>query len=196
LSTDDREVERAAEDAIGTHSQVKEVAVVSVGGELTAAAVPVALASASEIRDHAWALLGDERSPRTIALLTALPRNGRGEVDRAQLLRVLTEDDPPSSTYAAPRTPLEGQVADVLAEVLGAPRVGIDDDFLELGGDSLSAIEVANLLERRTGLQIPLEGLFEAATVRSLVARFGGGVDAADPADPAAPGERGGGPQP
>jgi acyl carrier protein len=170
-------VERAAEDAIGTHPQIKEVAVVLVDGALTAAAVPVALASAPEIRDHAWALLGDERSPRTIALLTALPRNGGGEVDRAELLRVLTDDDPPTSTYTAPRTPLEGQVADVFAEVLGAPRVGIDDDFLELGGDSLSAIEAANLLERRTGLQIPLEELFEAATVRSLVARFAGGVE-------------------
>ena len=177
MPTDDRAVERAAEDAIGTHPQIKEVAVVLVDGALTAAAVPVALASAPEIRDHAWALLGDERSPRTIALLTALPRNGGGEVDRAELLRVLTDDDPPASTYTAPRTPLEGQVADVFAEVLGAPRVGIDDDFLELGGDSLSAIEAANLLEQRAGLQVPLEELFEAATVRSLVARFAGGVE-------------------
>jgi len=161
----------AVEDAVGSHPDVAEVAAVLVDGTLTAVVVPVEFASGPQIRDHAWARLGDERSPRTVVLLAALPRDARGVVDRAELLRVLVEDDPPTSTYVAPHTPLESEVAEVLAEVLGVPRVGLDDDFLELGGDSLRAIEVTNLLEQRTGLQVSLEELFEASTVRALVAR-------------------------
>jgi len=159
----------AVEDALGSHPDVREVAAVLVGGELAAAVVPVDFASGPELRDHAWAQLGDERCPRTVALLSALPRDASGKLDRAELARTLAEDSPPSSTYVPPRTPLEEAVADVLAEVLGVPRVGIDDDFLDLGGDSLRAIEVANLLEQRAGLQVSLEELFEAATVRALV---------------------------
>jgi acyl carrier protein len=85
------------------------------------------------------------------------------------LRRALVEDDLPASAYAPPRTPLESEVAEVLREVLDLHRVGLDDDFLELGGDSLDAVEVVNLLEQRTGLRVSLEGIFEAGTVRNLV---------------------------
>jgi acyl carrier protein len=169
---------RTVEDTIRTHPDVAEVAIVHAGGALTAVVVPVTIASAPEIRDHVWAVLGDERSPRTVALLPTLPRDGRGEVDQVELGRVLAEDDPPTSTYVPPRTPLEAAVAGVLAEVLEKARVGVDDDFLELGGDSLRAIDAVNLLEQRTGLLVPVEELFAAGTVRALAAR---GDDPAEP---------------
>lgn len=160
---------RAVEEAIASHPDVREVAAVALDGGVAAGVVPVDFASAPAIRDHAWETLGDGRAPRTIALLAALPRAAAGAVDRAELRRVLTEDDPPRSTYAPPQSELEIEVAEVLREVLDLPRVGLDDDFLELGGDSLRAIEVANLLEERVGLQVTLEEVFDAATVRGLV---------------------------
>jgi acyl carrier protein len=162
------------EEVVGAHADVLEVAAVALGEPLglTAAVVPVDFASGPEIRDTAWAQLGDD-GPRTVALLPALPRTPAGEVDRAELARLLTEDDPPRSTYVPPATPVETEVAEILAEVLDVPRVGLDDDFLELGGDSLRAIEVVNQLEERTGLVVELEDLFDAATVRNLVAGAG-----------------------
>lgn len=159
---------RAVEEAVASHPDVREVAAVALDGELAAGVVPVDFASAPAIRDHAWETLR-AGAPKTIALLAALPRDGDGAVDRAELRRVLTEDDLPRSTYAVPETELEIMVAEVLREVLDLPRVGLDDDFLELGGDSLRAIEVANLLEERVGLQVTLEQVFDAATVRNLV---------------------------
>ena len=158
----------AVEEAVASHPDVREVAAVALADGVAAGVVPVDFASAPGIRDHAWALLGDERAPRTVALLAALPRDPAGAVDRAELGRVLREDDPPASTYAAPRTDRESEVAEVLREVLDLPRVGLDDDFLELGGDSLRAIEVSNLLAERVGLVVTLEEVFDAATVRNL----------------------------
>lgn len=167
------------EEVVGAHPDVREVAAVALGDGpdgagpgLTAAVVPVDFASGPEIRDAAWQQLGDD-GPRTVALLTALPRTPAGEVDRVELARVLTEDDPPRSTYVPPGTPLETEIAEILAEVLDVPRVGLDDDFLELGGDSLRAIEVLNLLAERAGLVVELEQLFDAATVRNLAADAG-----------------------
>ena len=165
---------RKLEEVVAAHPDVLEVAAVELGegpGGLgvTAAVVPVGFASGPEIRDAAWQQLGDA-APRTVALLAALPRTPAGEVDRVELARSLAEDDLPRSTYVPPGTPLETEVAEILSEVLDVTRVGVDDDFLELGGDSLRAIEVVNLLEQRTGLLVALEELFDAATVRNLVA--------------------------
>jgi acyl carrier protein len=160
---------RAVEEAVAGHPDVREVGVVALDSGLAAAVVPVDFASAPAIRDHAWQLLGEARAPRTIALLGAPPRDPAGAVDGTELRRVLLEDDPPASVYAAPQTELETEVAEVLREVLDLPRVGLDDDFLELGGDSLRAVEVANLLAERVGLIVTLEDVFDAATVRNLV---------------------------
>lgn len=158
---------RAVEEAIARHPDVVEVTAVPFDG-VVAAVVPADFASAPAVRDHAWELLGDRSAPRTIALLAALPRDASGAVDLVELRRILIEDDPPKSTYTPPRTKLEIEVAEVLRDVLGLSRVGLDDDFLELGGDSLRAIEVANLLEQRLGLEVTLEEVFTASTVRNL----------------------------
>ncbi|MEV0136169.1 phosphopantetheine-binding protein [Dactylosporangium sp. NPDC050688] len=149
------------------HPDVAEVAAVLLDGAVTAALVPIDFASAPAIRDHLWAVLGDD-APATVALLAALPRDAAGEVDRAELRRVLAEDDPPRSTFVPPRSGRETQIAEVLQDVLDLPRVGLDDDFLELGGDSLRAIELVNQLDQRLGVQISLEDVFDAATVRKL----------------------------
>jgi acyl carrier protein len=163
---------RTIEQVIAAHPDVKEVAAVTLdrgpGDRPAAAVVPVDFASGPEIRDYAWQRLGDGRSPETVALLPALPRNGDGNVDLPELRRILVEDDPPASGSVARRPGLEQEVASAVRAVLDLPRVGLDDDFLELGGDSLQAIEVINLLEQRTGVQVPLEDFFEAATVRKL----------------------------
>jgi acyl carrier protein len=172
-----QEVLPGVEKVIAAHPDVREVAALTVDSAADgdrppagiAAVVPVDFASGPEIRDYAWQRLGEDRGPDAVALLPALPRDRQGAVDLAELRRILVEDDPPTSRYAEPRTVLERAAAEIVREVLDLPRVGLDDDFLELGGDSLQAIEVVNLLEERTGIQVSLEELFEAATVRRLV---------------------------
>ncbi len=162
------------EQVLSAHPDVREVAGLTLDGDtstdVAAAVVPVEFASGPEIRDYAWQQLGDDRSPDIVALLPELPKDEQGMVDLLELRRILAEDDPPTSRYVPPQTELEQAIAEIFGAVLDLARVGLDDDLLELGGDSLRAVEVANLLEERTGMQVSLEELFEAGTVRRLAA--------------------------
>ena len=69
-------------------------------------------------------------------VLDAFPRTETGKIDR----RALPPPDPVvDAPFVGPRTPLEELLATIWADVLGLDRVGVHDDFLELGGDSLRA---------------------------------------------------------
>jgi acyl carrier protein len=71
--------------------------------------------------------------------------------------------------YVAPRNPVEAAIAEIWTEVLMLDRVGIHDDFLELGGDSLIGGRVVSRIFERLGREIRLESLFERGTVADLV---------------------------
>ncbi|MDI9903942.1 phosphopantetheine-binding protein, partial [Rhodococcus sp. IEGM 1409] len=62
-------------------------------------------------------------------------------------------------------------VASVFAEVLGVDRVGLDDDFFELGGNSLIATRVAARLGQALDAQVPVRVIFEASSVKALAIR-------------------------
>ncbi|MFC9254808.1 amino acid adenylation domain-containing protein [Amycolatopsis thailandensis] len=117
--------------------------------------------------------------PSSITVLAELPFNASGKLDRAALPapagpRAGTEDaDEPS-------TPLEKALAEVWAEVLGAERVGVHEDFFDLGGHSLTMLRVVARAGRAVGREIPLRLLFRNPTVASLAtaldASGGGGA--------------------
>lgn len=173
MSIQDHDLLRSIEDVIMSHPDVAEVAALAVGEgaqkRLLTVVVPVDFASGPEIRDYAWQRLGNGRSPDSVALLPALPRDVHGAVDLNDLRRMLVAgDDVPIYSYAPPSTPREQALAEIFREVLGVPRVGLDDSFLDLGGDSIHAVMVTNLIAERMDIQLSLEEFFEAATVRNI----------------------------
>ena len=102
--------------------------------------------------------------------------------------------------YEAPRTDTERRLAGLWTEVLGIDRVGVHDDFHELGGDSLRALDLLARVREAFGVEPPLRTLIEAPTVRLLAARVAGpdermaprsdetaGSDGSDGSDPVAP---------
>ena len=105
-------------------------------------------------------------------------------------------DSAPRATHPAlavprrPRAALEARIARAFAEQLGVPSVGADDDYFELGGDSLSALALFARLERELGLRIAADTLAAYRSPAELAAHLGdSGALAADPADPRARGE-------
>jgi thioester reductase-like protein len=78
----------------------------------------------------------------------------------------------PKREFVAPRTPAEEQVAVIYAELLGVERVGAEDDFFALGGDSLRAARAAHRLRAASGTDLSLRHLFEAPTVAAVAAEL------------------------
>ncbi|MGV9775614.1 SDR family NAD(P)-dependent oxidoreductase [Streptosporangium sp. NPDC003464] len=70
--------------------------------------------------------------------------------------------------HALPRTELEATIARVWSDGLGVPRVGIDDDFFALGGNSLIAVQLIASLRKAVGVKLPMRSLFESPTVAEL----------------------------
>ncbi|GAT69455.1 acyl transferase [Planomonospora sphaerica] len=72
--------------------------------------------------------------------------------------------------YVAPRNETESMLAGLWGEVLGAGRVGVEDDFFELGGNSLVAVQLIALLRKKAGVKLPMRTLFQVPTVTGMAA--------------------------
>ncbi|MXP19851.1 amino acid adenylation domain-containing protein [Gordonia sp. HNM0687] len=107
--------------------------------------------------------------PASITELDALPLTAAGKIDR----RALPEPRFEVVAQVAPATPDEEMVAGAFAEVLGVARIGVLDNFFEVGGDSLSATRAVSRLRAATGRDLAVRDLFDAPTVRELVHRIG-----------------------
>jgi acyl-coenzyme A synthetase/AMP-(fatty) acid ligase/acyl carrier protein len=106
--------------------------------------------------------------PSHFVALDALPLTPNGKIDRAALPEA-GQGRPGSATpYVAPRTPDETSVAAIWAAVLGIMPIGRDDDFLEIGGDSLSAARIATRIFDAFRIDLTPRDLLEAPTVARM----------------------------
>jgi hypothetical protein len=105
--------------------------------------------------------------PSLLSPLGALPRTPNGKLDRAAVIAPRLDDDA-EEAYLPPRTPLEEMVGAIWQEVLGIPRIGIDDDFFQRGGHSLLAVQTLSRLHEELDLKLPVRLLFEHRTLASF----------------------------
>ncbi|HEX7823357.1 MAG TPA: amino acid adenylation domain-containing protein, partial [Mycobacterium sp.] len=89
--------------------------------------------------------------------------------------RALPEPEYAAGVYRAPGTLTEEILADIYAQVLGVKRVGVDDSFFDLGGDSLSTMRLIAAINAALGVDLPVRTVFEAPTVAQLAPRIGEG---------------------
>ncbi|MFE4501488.1 thioesterase domain-containing protein, partial [Rhodococcus sp. NPDC056743] len=106
--------------------------------------------------------------PAAVVVLDAFPLNSSGKLDRVLLPEPVFE----ARVFRAPVSSVELVVASAFVGVLGVDRVGLDDDFFELGGNSLIAMKLASELSNSVGADVPVRMLFGASTVESLSARI------------------------
>ncbi|KAA0021587.1 non-ribosomal peptide synthase/polyketide synthase, partial [Antrihabitans cavernicola] len=141
------------------------------GEQLVGYVVPAVGASVDidDVREQIGRGLPGYMVPSVFVVLDVLPLNASGKLDRKALPAPVFE----AKVFRAPSTPVEEIVASTFADVLGTSRVGLDDDFFELGGNSLVATQVVARLSASLDAQIGVRELFEAPTVVALAARLG-----------------------
>ncbi|EID77779.1 non-ribosomal peptide synthetase, partial [Rhodococcus opacus RKJ300 = JCM 13270] len=132
---------------------------------------------AEEVRRRLARTLPAHMLPAAVVALDVIPRTPSGKLDRAALPAPTFE--PRSGTGHRPRTPTEDTVASVFETVLGVTGVGVDDDYVDLGGGSLAATRVVARLNSALGTSLDVRDLFEHPTVAALAgvvdSRRGGG---------------------
>jgi amino acid adenylation domain-containing protein len=173
---------REIDEALLDHPAVAQALAFAVPdsrlGEDVAAAVvlrPGASSSEAELREFAAQRLADFKVPRKIVVLDELPKGPTGKPRRIGLAAALGLDSPcetacPETPYMAARTPSEELLARLWREVLGRERVGVRDNFLASGGDSLLAAQLLARMADLAGAAPPLLYLFDNPTVEALAA--------------------------
>ncbi len=123
----------------------------------------------AELSEHVARSLPSYMVPSQIIVLDEVPLTPVGKLDRSALPE--PEFGLRYREFRAPTTPVEESVARVFADVLGVQDVGLDDDFFELGGNSLLATQVVSRLGAILDTQVPVRALFDAGTVAALAVR-------------------------
>ncbi|WP_344646464.1 amino acid adenylation domain-containing protein, partial [Streptomyces durmitorensis] len=170
---------------LGTHPGVAQAVVVCLeqGGDrrLVGYAVPApgaTLPTSAELRAHVAERLPEYMVPSTVVALAEVPLNPNGKLDR----RALPVPDYTGGTSGrAPRTPQEQALCALFGDILGVERVGIDDNFFDLGGHSILATQLANRMRTTLGVELPLRVVFESATVALLAAHLDAGKPSSRP---------------
>lgn len=158
------------EAALQRHPNVRGAAVIARGETLVAYVVPTATEGSldsRELRAFLHSLLPAYMLPAVYVSLPALPLTRAGKVDR----RALSEEHPapPPPAFVAPRTPAEETLATLYAQVLGLEKVGVHDNFFDLGGGSIQILEIIARAESG-GVHLAPDAFFEHQTVSEIAA--------------------------
>jgi amino acid adenylation domain-containing protein len=126
--------------------------------------------SKAELKRFLKKHLPDYMIPSIWVPLEALPMASSGKVDRKSLPPPESVPTEPAEGHAGPRTATEEELAGMWAEVFGIERVGIHDNFFDLGGHSLKATQLISRIREAFVVELPLRSLFDSPTVAGLAA--------------------------
>jgi amino acid adenylation domain-containing protein len=122
-----------------------------------------------ELRGYLQERLPDYMIPATFVLLERLPLTPNGKIDRQALPAPDTARPEMDEDYVAPRNKLEAVLASIWSNVLRVERVGVHDNFFDLGGDSMRSVQVISQARER-GLDFSVQQLFQKQTISMLAA--------------------------
>ena len=192
------------EEALRAHPGVADTVVFAQPhvrlGETVAAAVVTSKsdpADAQELKVFASSRLAPFKVPATVVFLDELPKGPTGKVQRVGLadrlgLPTLGARDSGRPPYAPPRSELESQLCGLWGELLGVEQIGIHDDFIALGGDSLMVAQLfAQVAELRGDDDIPASAILAAPTVEGFAELLERGWSAGGSALPVEPASTG-----
>ena len=174
---------REIDDVLLQHPAVKQAVAFaaphSTLGEDVAAAVVLRegrTLTPRELRQFASLKLAEFKVPRQIVILDEIPKGPTGKIQRIGLAEKLKAQLDAAKTESgigaddAPRTPIEQELVGMWCEILGLESIGIHSDFLELGGDSLRAMQLLSRVNKRYGRLLTIHDMFDTPTVADLAA--------------------------
>ena len=126
--------------------------------------------SATVLREYLRGLLPAQMVPTAFVALDQIPVTANGKVDRRALPPPEAHVRQSEVQFVAPSTFLEKTIVRTWEEVLGVPGIGVLDRFLDLGGNSLKAMQIITRLQNALERVLPLESLFNMATVKEQAA--------------------------
>ncbi|MDA3660137.1 non-ribosomal peptide synthase/polyketide synthase, partial [Mycobacterium xenopi] len=129
-------------------------------------------AEPAQVRSTLAEQLPEYMIPAAVVPLPQLPLTPNGKLDT----RALPAPDHVAGGYRAPGNAVEEIVAGIYAQVFGLERVGVDESFTDLGGDSLSAMRVIAALNASVNAELSVRAVFESPTVAQLASRIGAGA--------------------
>ncbi|WP_372974664.1 phosphopantetheine-binding protein [Microbispora sp. GKU 823] len=170
---------REVENVLAGHDGVAETAVVvrqdhAGNKRLIAYWVPapgVPAPTADELRAHLSGFLPDYMVPAAFVPMTKLPLNRNGKLDREALPDPGTQDDA-GDGYLPPRNPTEAALCRIWSEVLAIDPVGVEDNFFDLGGDSISSVRLVSRMRGAFGVDISPNDLFDRPRIAALAERI------------------------
>ncbi|MFI6685148.1 amino acid adenylation domain-containing protein [Streptomyces sp. NPDC050485] len=130
----------------------------------------------AELHDHLAARLPEYLLPSTLMRIDAVPLNANGKVDRKALPHPRAEAARDGAGHQPPRTPLEELLTMAWEDLLDVKRVGRDDSFVALGGNSLLATQLTFRLQQLLGIEIELAAVLRARDLADLARVLGRGV--------------------
>lgn len=161
------------ESVLCSHPSI-HAAVVAVSGaegaeRLIGYVVPNSSAPApSELRRFVRDKLPEHMVPAAFVMLEALPLLPSGKVDRRALPEPDQERRGIEREYIPPRNDMEEKLAGIMTEVLKVERIGVHDNFFEMGGHSLLGMQVVARVRKVFRVELPLRSLFEEPTIAGL----------------------------
>jgi amino acid adenylation domain-containing protein len=165
--------------ALKTHSDVENSVVIArmdPSGEKRLVAYVVAREgaplSASTLRKELAERLPDYMIPSAFMQLESLPVSANGKLDRAKLPVPSSENILQEDAYEAPQSEIQERLAGIVASLLGVKRVGIDDNFFNMGGHSLLGAQMIARISDIFGVELSLLSVFEDPTVRGMSAEI------------------------
>lgn len=184
------------EECAAAHPLVRRAVVTAVNPSdpaclLVAALVPLTpgvdrAALAREVRTRLEENLPPYMVPDRLLVLDEMPLSATGKVDRRALAELAATHRGTPGAVTPATTPVEHELVELFRTILGVPRVGVHDDFFDLGGHSMLAARLALQIQRRFAVRLPLARLIRHATVAGLAAAIEEQDPAGHPKAPAA----------
>ena len=171
---------REIDEVLLRHPAVKQAVVFAVThpslGEDVAAAIVLQdgqTVSMQDLRQFAATSLAAFKVPRLIVFVQEIPKGATGKIQRiglaeklkAELEAVKTQE---TSGESGPRTPVEEEILSIWQESLGVEKIGVQDDFLALGGDSIQAARILLRINERFSMDLQISDIFTTSTVASM----------------------------